>query len=965
MPVRLNSGQDFNVPFAGSTRGARLSWWLAFALFVAFLVLPGPDRTPFSGLPMALKTQALFFPLLVLALFCLLFPPRRRVPAGWLLVLAVLAVLKLVLAPMTFEAGWKGRYWWVKTWRAAESHLTLQRFYQDQETRFYRIDRNLAFTRALFGLQFVNSPPPDAFVEYDVLARDVAYPLRVEWTGYVRPGAARTARIAAAGTVTIDVDGTRVFHATNPENASVPMPQLAKSGTHVIRVTYEKPRDVAPAFVMSGLDDVVVLPADRFDDWSRAGAAKAAIVALGFLSLLVLMRAFLIAYRPVTHLFLEDIWKRHSKVAVTAIVALFLLLGFKNNLTERQRTEPMQMGNDFLTYEAQARMVLFNGILMVNDDGLGLPYFHYPLYPYGLAASHALLGEDFGTIPMFNAICIAAFFPVFWSILRRRITEGALVAVLAVLTVLALRYLWGYTPTAFSDNLYVPLVFATLAAFIAAMERPAWWRFAVTGALTALGAATRPSFLIFVAFALGAIVLQKRIGSFRTRVRGAVAYVFGFGVAVSPFTLRNWIVSRRFVLLVQSFMMVPMFMFAPESTEPLPSMYRPNGDPIGAVDSVRLVLQILIEHPLAVLWLEIRKILFTLGVTFVGPPSIPSPATLWVLPIAFVFALRTRRVPWAIRTAVLAFAFSHLVAVVIATPWTYGYKTILPLHLALILGIAFLLPKWDATRVMEAPERPRIEPKRAPRVSVVLPTYNEKDSIRPVIEDFFATGVADEVIVVNNNAAAGTSEEVAGTGAIEIFESEQGYGAACQRGLREATGDYIVLCEPDGTFEARDIHKLLAYADDFDVVFGSRTSQQFVWRGANMGLFLRAGNWAVAKYMEFLFNGPNLTDVGCTMRLITRDFAQELAQQFRIKGSQFGPEMMALALRRSNRYRVVQVPVNYKPRVGVSSVTGDPGKAFWLGLQMIWLITRHAIAAAADETQPLGDGHGNASHSAS
>ena len=58
-------------------------------------------------------------------------------------------------------------------------------------------------------------------------------------------------------------------------------------------------------------------------------------------------------------------------------------------------------------------------------------------------------------------------------------------------------------------------------------------------------------------------------------------------------------------------------------------------------------------------------------------------------------------------------------------------------------------------------------------VSVILPTYNEKDSIRRVIDDFFQTGVVDEVIVVNNNAAAGTSAEIGKTAAREIFESRQ------------------------------------------------------------------------------------------------------------------------------------------------------------------------------------------------
>jgi glycosyltransferase involved in cell wall biosynthesis len=226
-------------------------------------------------------------------------------------------------------------------------------------------------------------------------------------------------------------------------------------------------------------------------------------------------------------------------------------------------------------------------------------------------------------------------------------------------------------------------------------------------------------------------------------------------------------------------------------------------------------------------------------------------------------------------------------------------------------------------------------------ISVVLPTYNEKDSIRQVVLDFFATGIVDEVLVVNNNAAAGTSEEVAGTGAREVHEPKQGYGHAIMRGLREATSDLIAICEPDATFLPRDLFKLAAYAEDFDVVYGSRTSQQMIWQGANMGLFLRWGNWCVAKYLEFLFNATNFTDVGCTFRLIRREAAERLEGAFTIGGSHFGPEMMIRSLQAG--LRVIQVPVNYLPRVGQSSVTGDPVKAFRLGLIMIWLITRSRL----------------------
>ena len=229
-------------------------------------------------------------------------------------------------------------------------------------------------------------------------------------------------------------------------------------------------------------------------------------------------------------------------------------------------------------------------------------------------------------------------------------------------------------------------------------------------------------------------------------------------------------------------------------------------------------------------------------------------------------------------------------------------------------------------------------------VSVVLGTYAEKGSIREVIDGYFATGVVDEVLVVNNNAEPGTAEEVERTAARQVFERRQGYGYAYRRGLAEATGDLIVLSEPDGTFLPRDIHKLLAYSDDCDAVFGTRTTREMIWGGANMGLFLKWGNWAVAKLVEALFNTSHLSDVGCTYRLITRETLERVQGQFRVGGSHFGPELMLLVI--SSGARVVEVPVNYLPRVGESSVTGDFGKAVRLGLQMIAYIVAFRLRVA-------------------
>ena len=221
-------------------------------------------------------------------------------------------------------------------------------------------------------------------------------------------------------------------------------------------------------------------------------------------------------------------------------------------------------------------------------------------------------------------------------------------------------------------------------------------------------------------------------------------------------------------------------------------------------------------------------------------------------------------------------------------------------------------------------------------ISLLLPTYNEKDSIGKVINDFENLQIIDEILVINNNAIEGTSEVVAKTTAKEIHEPVQGYGAAIHRGLKEATCDLIVICEPDDTFLAKDIFKLLAYIDDVDIVYSSRTVNNFICEGAHMDKFTKWGCWALAKMIEVLFNTNSLSDVGSTYRLITRNALEKIEPGFSVNTNFFGSEMMILSY--LARISSVQVPVNYKKRVGKSSATGN----FWctldLGIKIIVLI---------------------------
>jgi glycosyltransferase involved in cell wall biosynthesis len=235
---------------------------------------------------------------------------------------------------------------------------------------------------------------------------------------------------------------------------------------------------------------------------------------------------------------------------------------------------------------------------------------------------------------------------------------------------------------------------------------------------------------------------------------------------------------------------------------------------------------------------------------------------------------------------------------------------------------------------------------RGQRVTVVFPAYNEAAGIALAVRDFLASGYVDEVLVVDNNSRDATAELAREAGARVVPEPRQGYGFALQRGLAEAKSDLIILAEPDGTFSGADVIKLLAYADDFDLVLGTRTTRELIWQEANMGWFLRVGNVAVAKLIQWLFDGPSLSDCGCTLRLVRAPALERIRSRLTVGGSHFLPEMVILAL--LQHLRVIEVPVNYRGRLGESKITGSFRKAVLVGLNMIALALRYRVRSWLD-----------------
>ena len=221
-------------------------------------------------------------------------------------------------------------------------------------------------------------------------------------------------------------------------------------------------------------------------------------------------------------------------------------------------------------------------------------------------------------------------------------------------------------------------------------------------------------------------------------------------------------------------------------------------------------------------------------------------------------------------------------------------------------------------------------------LSVVLPIYNEKLNVKNFIKTIHSIDKRIEIIAVDNNSDDGSNFEIKKKNEKYFFCRKRGYGAAIKLGLSKATKDYIAICEPDGTFKARDIFKLLKYTKKYDCVFGTRTNIHYIYKDAKMKFFLRIGNIVVAKFMQFLFKSTKITDVGCTLKLIKKIDYIKIKKKLTVEKSHFQPELMInLFLLRK---KIIEIPVGYYRRIGYSKISNNYINTTFLAIRMILLI---------------------------
>ncbi len=199
------------------------------------------------------------------------------------------------------------------------------------------------------------------------------------------------------------------------------------------------------------------------------------------------------------------------------------------------------------------------------------------------------------------------------------------------------------------------------------------------------------------------------------------------------------------------------------------------------------------------------------------------------------------------------------------------------------------------------------------KLSVVIPVYNEKETILRVIARIAALPLSTEIIVVDDCSTDGTRELLARLVSIPdlriyLQSPNQGKGAALRTGFQHCTGDFVLIQDADLEYDPRDIPGLLEplLLDQADAVYGSRFLGD---EPQDKSLIHRLGN-AVLTRAANLFNGTDLTD----METCYKVFKREILEDIRIDQERFGfePEITAKLARRG--YRIVERPVSYNSR---------------------------------------------------
>lgn len=210
------------------------------------------------------------------------------------------------------------------------------------------------------------------------------------------------------------------------------------------------------------------------------------------------------------------------------------------------------------------------------------------------------------------------------------------------------------------------------------------------------------------------------------------------------------------------------------------------------------------------------------------------------------------------------------------------------------------------------------------KLSVVIPCYNEKNTIEKIVDLVRSVeGVEKEIIIVDDASKDGTIEILRGLQAkypdVEVFYKDvnKGKGDTLKVGFQHTTGDYVIIQDADLEYDPQDYKKLLRALEEekVDVIYGSRFSGSY----EKMSTLHYFGNKLLTLITNLLF-GVMLTDMETCYKLMPGDFVRKL--DIKSARFEFEPEVTAKILKAG--LKIKEVPISYK------------GRAFSEGKKITW-----------------------------
>jgi glycosyltransferase involved in cell wall biosynthesis len=201
-------------------------------------------------------------------------------------------------------------------------------------------------------------------------------------------------------------------------------------------------------------------------------------------------------------------------------------------------------------------------------------------------------------------------------------------------------------------------------------------------------------------------------------------------------------------------------------------------------------------------------------------------------------------------------------------------------------------------------------------VSIIIPAYNEEDSVGKEIKNVSAimseAGITCEIIVVDDSSKDNTAREAQAAGA-RVFHhlTNRGYGASLKTGIHEARYENIVITDADGTYPSDRIPEMLKLLENADMVVGERSG-----KNVKIPLIRRPAKWFLRKLAQFV-TGKKITDLNSGLRAFRKGFVNQYSTLLSDRFS-FTTTLTVASL--CDDYKITYLPIDYYTRAGKSKI---------------------------------------------